>query len=372
MALLLLAVNDAYCRGRPEYHVGLLLAGMLYPHLGHLLLGRSDIRRRRGHALFLIDGLFVGAVIAALEFALLPSTVLAVISLFNWMVVGGSILIALGITFMFGGMLTAGAVYPVILAGASAVCNASDWLAITILLGYFLIVAHIIHRLVGELRLQQAEFLGRADSASMAKNLAERAILKVLPASAARQLSETGELRPETIQEATLLLIECISRDSQAAHSLEEMRDTFHVCDMIMTRHGIELVKTFGRYGIALSRKESGLDDAISTMAEIDNFFADNFSLAGKTNLRRTIRGVLHHGPVTIGLIQPERLNLDLLGKTVDELTELSALAVDQPAAKLIASPTAYRKLHNPAGFVPFQSSGSMPSCYQYIPGQPS
>lgn len=373
MALLLLAVNDAYCHGRPGYHVWLLLAGMLYPHLGHLLLGRFDIRRRRGHALFLIDGLFVGAVIAALEFAMLPSTVLAVVSLFNWMVVGGPILIALGITFMFGGMLTAGAGYLVFPAGAGAACNAADWLAIAILLGYFLIVAHIIHRLVGELRLQQAEFLGRADSASMAKNLAERAMLKILPASAARQLAETGELRPETIQHATLLLVECVSNDSQAAHTLEEMKDAFHVCDMIMTRHGIELIKTFGQRGIALSRKESGPDDVINTMAEIDNFFADHSFLAGATNVRRrTIRGVLHHGPVTFGLVQPERLNLDLLGKTVDELTKLSALAVDQPAAKLIASPTAYRKLRNPADFVPLQSGGSMPSCYLYVPGQRS
>lgn len=372
MALLLLAVNDAYCHGRPGYHVWLLLGGMLYPHLGQMLLGRFDIRRRRGHAIFLIDGIFVGAIIAALEFSMLSSTVLAVISLFNWMVVGGSILIALGLTFMVAGMLTAGAVYPVVLAGAGSACNASDWLAISILLGYFLIVARIIHQLVGELRLQQAEFQGRADSASMAKNLVERAMLMVLPASAARVLAEQGELNPETIQDATLLLVEFVSHDNHTVLSLDEMKDILHVCEMIMARHGIELVKTFGRRAITMSRNESGPDDAIRAMKEIDSFFTDGGSLAGAANAHHAIRGVLHHGPVTLGLVQPERLNLDLLGSTVDELMELATLAADGSAAGLIVSPAAYRKLRNPADFAASQSGGGVPSCYLYAPGSPS
>lgn len=372
MTLVLLAVNDAFCHGRPGHHGWLLLAGVLYPHLGHLLLGRFDISRRRGHALFLIDGLFVGAVIGALEFAMVPSTVLTVISLFNWMVVGGPILIALGITLMFAGMMTAETIYPIFLASPDiAACNASDWLASAILLGYFLIVARIIHQLVGELRLQQAEFQARSDSASAAKNLAERALLAVLPVSAAQTLAEKGILAPQSVQGATLLLVE-YSPDDNHAPSLDDLKDTFNICDMIMARHGIELVKTFGRRAIAMSRRENGPDDALKAMMEIDNFFADHHPLADPANIHRSLRGVLHHGPVTLGLVQPERLNLDLLGETVDELTKLSVLADSQPAAKLIASPAAYRKLRNPADFVSLQGNGSIPSCYLYSSGQPA
>jgi hypothetical protein len=369
MTLVLLAVNDVFCHTRPEHHIWILLIGVLYPHLGELLFGRFDISRRRAHALFLIDGLFVGTVIGALEFAMVPSTVLAVICLFNWMIIGGPILIALGITFMFAGMMTAGVVYPVFMTGTSTACTSSDWLASAILVGYFLIVARIIHQLVGELRLQQMGFQARSDSAGMAKNLAERALLAVLPASAAQALAEKGQLTTEFVQGATLLLIKSDLNESHAT-SLDELKDTFHICEMILARHGIELVKTFGRRAIAVSRSESGSDDAIKATAEIDNFFADHHTLAGSANRRTSVCGFLHYGSVTIGLVQPERLNLDLLGGTVDELTELETLAVNHPATKLVVSPAAYRKLRNPADFVPMQSNGSLPSCYLYLPGQ--
>jgi class 3 adenylate cyclase len=192
-----------------------------------------------------------------------------------------------------------------------------------------------------------------------------------LPASAAQTLAEKNELVPEFVQGSTLLLVEIGPNDNHVP-SLDDLKDTFHVCEMIMTRHGIELVKTFGRRAIAMSRRESGLDDAIKAMTEIGNFFADHRSLAGSAHARCTLRGILHHGPVTIGLVQPERLNLDLLGETIDELAQLAALAGIPPATKLIASPTAYQKLRNPADFISFQSNGSIPSCYLYTPGQPS
>ncbi len=367
MALVLLAVNDAICKGRSGDHVWLLLAGVIYPHLGQLLLGRFDISRRRGHALFLVDGFFVGAIIGALEFAMLPSIVLAAISLFNWMVVGGPILIALGITVMFAGLITTGTVSSVFLAGSA--CSAADWLASAILLGYFLIVARIIHQLVGELRLQQADFQARSDSASMAKNLAERALLAVLPTSAAQKLEEKGELVPESVQGATLLLVEFDPNDRHKL-ALDGLKDIFHVCDMIMARHGFELVKTFGRRVIAVSRRESGADDAFNTMVEIDNFFADHRTLANPANVCYSLRGALHYGPVEIGLVQPERLNLDLLGETVDELSKLAALAGNQTMAALIVSPVAYRKFRNPTGFVLTRGIGSIPSCHQYTLGQ--
>lgn len=371
MALALLTVNDVFCHGRPAGHFWLVLAGVIYPHLGQLLLGRFDISRRRGHALFLIDGLFVGAVIGALELAMLPSTVLAVISLFNWMIVGGPVLAALGSTLMFAGMMTAVTVHSVFPTGAGNACNTADWLAGAILLGYFLIVARIIHQLVGDLRLQQVELLACSDAASVAQNQAERALLAVLPPSAAGTLAEKGELVPESVQGATLLLIEPAPHDKPPS-SIDDLQDTFHVCDMILARHGFELVKTFGRRAIALSRKECGPDDALKAMREIDNFFADHRIFAGAANARRALRGVLHHGPVTLGLVQPERLNLDLLGETVDELAKLAALTGIQPTATLIASVPAYGKLRAPVDFVPIQSDGSLPYCYSYSPGQPS
>lgn len=366
--LILLIVNDALCRGQPSDHLWLLVGGLLYPHIGHLLLGRLDISRRRGHVLFVADGMFVGAVIGALEFSLLPSLVLVVINLFNWMVVGGPMLVSLGITFLFGGALMTGASPTLLTMGSPIACSAASWLAAFIAIGYFMIVARIIHRLVGELRLQQVEFQARSDSASSAKIMAEQALLAVLPVSAAQKMADKGDLPAEVVQDATLLLLDFAAGDGSSP-ALDVLKDAFQACTMILARHGAELVKTFGSQAIAFSRKDSGPDDAFKAFLEIDNFFRNHHGLVTAKSAQLSLSGRLHLGTVTIGLVQPERLNLDLFGESVDELTELAAESENRQIPALIVSSSAYRKLHKQADFVPTQPGSSR---YQYVPDQVS
>lgn len=367
--LALLAVNDAICRGQPGDHLWLLIGGLFYPHIGHLLFGRLDISRRRGHVLFVVDGIFVGAIIGALEFSLLPSLVLAVISLFNWMVVGGPILVALGLGFLFGGALTAGMSLGSLAFSPAGPCYAANWLASILAIGYFLIVARIIHRLVGELRLQQVDFQARSDSASSAKTMAEQALLATLPASAAQQMANTGQLPTAVIQDATLLLLDFAPENGRSP-ALDDLKDAFHVATMILARHGIELVKTFGSQAIAVSCKENGPNDALKAFLEIDNFFKDHQSQAVSKHIHHSFRGRLHLGTVTMGLVQPERLNLDLLGEAMSELLLLPADSATQQTPALIVSGIAYRKLNNTSDFIPSASSTS--GSYSYAPIQAS
>ncbi len=371
LTLALLAVNDAICRGQPGDHLWLLIVGLLYPHIGHLLFGRLDISRRRGHVLFMVDGMFVGAVIGALEFSLLPSLILAVISLFNWMVVGGPILVALGLSFLFGGTLTTGMNLGNLAFSSAASCNAINWLASILAIGYFLIVARIIHRLIGELRLQQVDFQARSDSASSAKTMAEQALLAILPASAAQQMADKGQLPTMVIQDATLLLLDFVPENGRFP-ALDDLKDAFHVTSMILTRHGIELVKTYGSQAIAISRKENGPNDAFKAFQEIDNYFKDHRSQATRERTCLSLRGRLHQGTVTMGLVQPERLNLDLLGEAVNELLLLPADSVTPQPPTLTVSAVAYRKLNNLTDFVPTTSGNSPPDSYTYAPNQAS
>lgn len=355
----LLAFNDFHCRERPDDHLWLLVGGLLYPQLGHLLFGRLDISRRRGHALFLADGMFVGAVIAALDYALLPSIVLAIISLFNWMVVGGAILVAAGIVFMFMGMLTIGISPDMISVSSSASCLITNWLAGLIAIGYFLSVARIIHKLIGELRLQQVGFQARSDSANSAKTMAEQALLAVLPSSAARQMEINGSVATETIPDATLLLLDIRNPDGTPGR-LETMQEALPVLDSILTRHGIELIKSFGSRILAMSRTESGADDAIRAFLEIANFYKDH-EPAGSIP-----RGILHQGSVTMGLVQPQRLNLDLFGPVMDELTGLADEAASRHLSGLIVTANAWGKLKNPLEGKRLQRESLRLTCYQY------
>lgn len=350
--LALLAINDVLCRGQPGDHPWLLAIGLLYPHIGHLLFGRLDVSRRRGHLLFMADGLFVGAVTGALEFAMMPSLVLVVISLFNWMVVGGPILVLLGSTFMLTGMLTSGASLDASHLLPGGTCFASDGLAVFIAIGYFLIVAGIIHRLVGELRLQQVEFQARTDSASTAQTMAEQALLAVLPPSAAQKMADTGDCPAEHLPAATVLLLELTAADA-APPTLDDIKEALPLCNAILERHGLELLKTFGQQAIALSRKESGPDDAFKAFLEIDIHFRNLGGQLAPDSVHLSVRAVLHVGNVTVGLVHPERLNLDLFGNTMKELGRLMKESAELGEPGLIVSASAYLHLKQPAGLKP-------------------
>lgn len=364
IALVMLAVGDAVCNAGPVGHNWIFLAGAIYPHLDHLLLGRLDPRHRRSHVIFLVDGLFVGAVIAALNLAVVPTAVLATINLFNWMIIGGPALIALGLTAMLVGVAIAGPGAAGMLSG-SAVCAPMDLLASAVLIGYFLVVGRVIYLLVGELRLQQAGYQSDSDAALHARTLAERTLLAVLPPSAAQELREKGEVAPARHDDATVLFVE-FDWGGHSSPSIGEMTDTFHVCDMILARHGFESIKTFGGRVLAMSRSESGPNDAVAAAREIGNHFADHRTLAGARDTRRSVRVVMHCGPITTGLVQPSRLNLELLGETIDSLAALAAAA--DPSAAVIASVAAQRRLRDAAGFVPEPGADRVPPHYRLAP----
>lgn len=348
MALVMLAVNDAVCRNQPGEHLWLLVSGVAYPHLGHLLLGRFEARRRRGYAVLIIDGLFSGAVIAAIGLVSAPSAVLAAINLFNWMVVGGPTLAIVGITAALAGIALSGvtAISPL-----TSACLASDALAGLVLLGYFLVVARFIHIHINALRQQHSRFQAESDATTRARKLADRALIAVLPGSAAEVLVEKGELPMETLDGATVLLIE-FARARSESPSIADLADYFRICDAVISRHGFECIKTFGRRYLAMSRAKTGPDDAVAAAREVCNFLIDHQALAGSPTAQRSLRAFVHCGTVSTGLVQPSRLNFDVLGEPLEALDTLAALVSDQPMGIAVASAAAHRRMQNAAGFV--------------------
>lgn len=362
MALVILAVSDAICRTGSGEHAWILLAGAAYPHIGHLLLGRFDVRRRRGHLLFIIDGLFIGAVVGALQLAIIPSAILITIVLFNWMVVGGATLVAFGSTALLGGLAITKPADIVFPGNSAGVCSAPEWLAISVLIGYFLIVARVIHQLMGELNQQKGELLARTDAASNARNLAERTLLAILPPSIAQALSERGAVPPSTLDSATLLLFELDW--GRVSPSIDDLADAFKVCNTILSRHGLEFLKTQGNRAMAMSHRDNGPSAALAASNELINYFADHRALIGSTEAHRNIRMVMHHGPITIGLVQPERLNMEVIGETVDGLMTLAAIIPRLPPGSLAVSVAAHRKLGDSSRLVLAPVDGLTPPCY--------
>jgi len=349
MALAMLALGDTVCRSQPGAHLWLLLTTAAYPHVAHLLLGRFGGRREQ--AILVIDGLIAGAIVGAIGLLSAPGAVLAAIILFNWTIMGGPLLVAMGMLAALVGVAITGVGAQTNAPVMPGDCAALDALAACVLLAYFFVIARFMFRYIGELRQQQAELQATADVADSARALADRALLGVLPASAAGILAEQGDLPPSTISNATLLLIEFAWSRGESP-TVTELAECFQLCDPILNRHGFEGIKTFGRRFLTMSRAMTGPDDAIKAARELNDYLLDHSALVSMPAARRSFRAFLHCGAVTAGLVQPERLNFDLLGEPVEALFSLASMAAAQPLATVIASSTVRHRLQNVAGFV--------------------
>ncbi len=348
MVLVVLGVDDALCRDQTATHFWLMLAGGLYPHVGKLLLGRFEGRRRGGYPMMVVDGLFSGVVIAALGPSSAPSAVLAAINLFNWMAVGGPFLVGLGMTAALAGFALS---QPDLIAQSTSTCSASGTLAGILLVGYFFVVGRFIHNHIGRMRQQYLQFQSESDAAARAQTAADRALAGVLPASAAAFLIERGDVPTETLDGATILLIEFAWKRAESP-SVAALADSFEICDSVIGRHGFECVKTFGRAYLAVSRAPTGPDDAIATATEVNNYLLDHGGLPGSPFSQRSIRAVIHCGTITAGLVQPSRLNYELLGEPLEAMNALATFAREQPLGNAIVSESAQRRMQTTSGFV--------------------
>ena len=347
MALVMLVASDWSCHRQPAEHAWLILFGVVYPHLGHLLFGRFEGRGRRGYAVLVIDGLFCGAVMAAMGLAPIPVAVMAAINLFNWMVVGGPVLATFGMAATLTGIVLADipAISPL-----PGTCMAADGVAGFLLIGYFLVMGRLIHRHTIGLRLQQLDFQAAADVASRARKLADQAMMSVLPRSAAAILAARGELPPETIDGATVLLVE-FGWDRSQPQSIGDLANCFQISDAVIARHGFECVKTFGRRYLAMSRAPNGLEDAVKAVREINNYLLDHQSLPGSPAASRSLSAFVHCGALVAGLVQPSRLNFELLGEAIEGLDAISAALPGLPAGSIVASAAAQRRMPNTLEF---------------------
>ncbi len=180
---------------------------------------------------------------------------------------------------------------------------------------------------------------------------ADRALAAILPASAAEVLINKGDVATKTFDSATILLIEFAWKRAESP-SVAALADSFEICDSIIGRHGFECIKTFGRGYLAMSRTPTGPDDAIAAAREVNNYLLDHGGLPGSPFSQRTVRAVIHCGKITAGLVQPSRLNFELLGEPMEAINSLAAFAREQPPGNAIVSESARQRMQASSGFV--------------------
>lgn len=160
------------------------------------------------------------------------------------------------------------------------------------------------------------------------KDISEGLLLNILPAAVAEELKEKGYAEAMHHDVATILFTDfkgftTISETLSAAELVEEINTCFKAFDHIMTKYGIEKIKTIGdsymaAAGIPVNNTATALDTVHASL-EMQDFIINRKKEREKQNLPSfQMRIGLHTGSVVAGIVGVKKFQYDLWGDTVN------------------------------------------------------
>jgi len=162
----------------------------------------------------------------------------------------------------------------------------------------------------------------------------ERLLYTLLPETIAKELIETGGVRPSRYEDVSVLISDIvdftnISSTIKPARLVEELKDIFEGFDDLVKEFGLEKIKTVGDSYMAASGLPKACADhaircvraAISMLRCIEKHNQTN-------HLKWNIRIGVHSGPVVAGVIGKSKFTFDLWGDTVNMASRMESNAI--------------------------------------------
>jgi adenylate cyclase len=160
------------------------------------------------------------------------------------------------------------------------------------------------------------------------KEISDGLLLNILPASVAEELKQKGYAEAMHHDLASIIFSDfkgftAISEALTAAELVEEINTCFKAFDHIMSKYGIEKIKTIGdaymaAAGIPINNTASVLDSVLAAL-EMNDFIINRKKERDQQNQPSfQMRVGIHTGPVVAGIVGVKKFQYDLWGDTVN------------------------------------------------------
>jgi len=176
-----------------------------------------------------------------------------------------------------------------------------------------------------EVRLQKEQIEQQHEALKAEKKKSDDLLLNILPSEVAEELKAKGSTHARMYDQVTVLFTDfvdfTVAGEQMGAQELvDELDHCFKAFDEIISRNGIEKIKTIGDAYLAVCGLPNPHNDhatrAVRAAMEIRDFMETRKQLLGERTFR--VRIGMHSGAVVAGIVGVKKFAYDIWGDTVN------------------------------------------------------